>query len=155
MNASRPQHIICAVRGKPESRETVTRAIDLAVESGAKLTFFYAIDAEFQAQAAIGSPLSVVYRELLEMARFTMLILCDRALRRGVAHVDYVLREGNVRSQLRKFVTETQAELLVMGMPAQGPGRPAFRSAELEAFGTQLEREGNLRVVQVMPSEPR
>ena len=74
---SEPERIVCAVRGSPESRATVTRAIDLALESGARLTFCYVVDAEFQAQAAIGSPLSVVYRELISMSEFTLLILKD------------------------------------------------------------------------------
>ena len=39
--------IVCAVRGGPKSRETVTRAIEMALERGAKLTFFHVIDAEF------------------------------------------------------------------------------------------------------------
>ncbi len=40
MSDSKIRHIICAVRGGPESRETVSHAIDLALESSARLTFF-------------------------------------------------------------------------------------------------------------------
>ncbi|HSR31302.1 MAG TPA: universal stress protein, partial [Anaerolineae bacterium] len=103
------QHIVCAVRGSPQSRATVTHAIDLALEYGARLTFFYVVDVEFQAQAAIGSPLSVIYQELTQMAKFSMLILCDRAQRRGVQRVDYLIREGNVRKQLLQYAAETRA----------------------------------------------
>ena len=95
MTKEKPQHIICAVRGGPESRETVDKAIDLALMHGARLTFLHILDAEFLEYATIG-PLSVVYRELNEMGTFTMLILCDRAERRGVERVDYVLPEGNI-----------------------------------------------------------
>ena len=48
--AEKPDHIVCAVRGSPQSRATVTRAIDLALEHDARLTFFYAVDAEFLAR---------------------------------------------------------------------------------------------------------
>jgi nucleotide-binding universal stress UspA family protein len=149
MGSQTPKHIVCAVRATRQSRETVTKAIDLALEHGAYLTFFYVVDAEFHAQTAIGSPLSVIYNELVNMSEFLMLILCDRAQRRGVSKVDYVIREGNVRKQLRQLAIETHADMLVMGRPTRGPGRPTFKPAEFEAFVTGLEEEGNLRVVLV------
>ncbi len=148
---SKPRHIICAVRGGPESRDTVTRAIDLALESGARLTFFHVMDAEFLEHATVG-PLSVVYHELVEMGTFAMLILCDRAQRRGVAQVDYIVQEGNIRRQLRQFAIETRAKMMVMGRPTRSPGRNVFKAEEFEAFVAELEREGNLHIVQVTPS---
>jgi nucleotide-binding universal stress UspA family protein len=147
----RSAHILCAVRGSPQSRETVSRAINLALEAGARLTFFYAVDVEFQAQAAIGSPLSVVYRELVEMSEFTMLILKDRAERRGVAQVDSIIREGEVRAQLLDLVCEEQPDALVLGWPLRGAGRPAFKPDEFRAFVADLQKEGDLRV-EVVPA---
>jgi len=151
MVETKPQHIICAVRGGPESRETVTYAVDLALESGAALTFLRIMDAEFLEHATVG-PLSVVYSELQEMGQFAMLILCDRAQRRGVSQVDCVVREGNIRKQLRQFAIETHAEVLVMGRPTRSPGRNVFKPAEIDAFAADLEREANLRIQLVSPS---
>lgn len=145
------QHIICAVRGGPESRATVTRAIDLALESGASLTFVRVMDAEFLEHATVG-PLSVVYNELQEMGQFAMLILCDRARRRGVSEVGCVVREGNIRKQLRQFAIETHAQVLVMGRPTRSPGRNVFKAAEIDAFAANLEREASLRIELVSPS---
>jgi nucleotide-binding universal stress UspA family protein len=146
------KQIICAVRGGPESRDTVTTAIDLALESGARLTFFRVMDAEFLEYATIG-PLSIVYNELYEMGKFAMLIVCDRATRRGVAQVDCVVREGNIRRQLRQFAIEGQAEVIVMGRPTRSPGRNVFRPADFDAFVAELEEEANVRVVAVTPSQ--
>ncbi|GAB4535746.1 MAG: hypothetical protein Kow0063_20340 [Anaerolineae bacterium] len=151
MASTTPTHIICAVRGGPESRDTISRAIDLAVESGARLTFFHVMDAEFLGYATVG-PLSVVYHELVEMGTFAMLILCDRAQRRGVAHVDYIVREGNIHKQLCQFALETRAEMMVMGRPTRSPGRNVFKVDEFQEFVADLERQGNLRIVQVTPS---
>ncbi len=150
MGSGVPQHIICAVRGGPESRKTVTHAIDLALQLGARLTFFRVMDAEFLKHATVG-PLSIVYRELHEVARFAMWILCDRARRRGVAEVDYVVREGDIRAQLRLMARETRAEILVMGRPTRSPGSNVFKVAEFDAFVARLEQEGNLRVIIVTP----
>ena len=151
MTDLKPKHVICAVRGGAESRDTVTRAIELALESGTRLTFLHVMDAEFLQHATVG-PLSVVYNELAEMGTFAMMILRDRAQRRGVTEVDYVVREGNIRKQLLQFAIETHAEVLVMGYPTRGPGRNVFEAGELDAFMAELERQGHIRVIQVTPA---
>ncbi len=148
MYAQKLLQILCAVRGGKESRQTVTRAIDLALEARARLTFFHVMDAEFLEHATIG-PLSVVYNELREMGEFAMLILCDRAQRRGVENVDYILREGNIRKQLYQIAIETQAEIMVVGRPTRSPGRNVFRSEDIDSFSAELEEMGNLQVILV------
>jgi len=145
------RQVVCAVRGGPESRETAKRAIAVALESGARLTFFHVMDAEFLGYATHGT-LRVVYHELLEMGKFVMLILCDRARARGVADVDYVLWEGNVRTQLRKLAVETGAEVIVIGRPTKSSTKNLFKAAEFDAFVAGMEQEGNLRVIQVQPA---
>ncbi len=144
--------IICAVRGGPESRDTVTHAIDLALQLRARLTFFRVMDAEFLNHATIG-PLRVVYGELREVAKFAMLILCDRAQRRGVTHVDYVISEGNVREKLRLQAAEARGDILVMGRPIRSPGSNVFKAEEYDAFVADLERETGVRVISVSPSQ--
>lgn len=148
MSERKPRQILCAVRGGPESRQTVTKAIDLALEYEARLTFFHAMDAEFLEHATIG-PLSVVYSELREMGEFTMLILCDRAERRGVEKVDFIVREGNVRKQLFDIAIETKAELMVMGRPTRSPGSNVFKPGNIEAFVAAMAEEGNLDILLV------
>lgn len=145
------KQIICAVHGGPESRETVIRAISLALESGGRLTFFHVMDAEFLGYATVGT-LRVAYHELEEMGKFVMLILCDRARARGVAQVDYILRKGNVRKQLRQLAIETGAEVMVMGRPTRSPTKNIFKPGEFDAFVADLEREGNLSVIPVSPA---
>jgi nucleotide-binding universal stress UspA family protein len=146
-----PKQIVCAVRGGPESRATVSHAINLALDDNARLTFFHAVDAEFLEYATVG-PLSIVYQELIEMGKFAMMILCDRAQRRGVSQVDYVLREGNIRKNLFQFAVETRATVMVMGRPTRSPGRNVFKSEEFDNFIAELERERNLRIIKVAVS---
>jgi nucleotide-binding universal stress UspA family protein len=152
MSPDTVKHIVCAVRGRPESRTTVTRAVDLALEHQAHLTFLHMIDAEFLEHATV-APLSVVYKELVEMARFAMLILCDRAQRRGVRAVDYIVMEGNIRKQLRQFAIDTQADLMIMGAPTPGPGKNVFKQEELKQFIREMEQESNLRIIQIAPTD--
>jgi nucleotide-binding universal stress UspA family protein len=145
------QHVICALRGGPESRETVSSAIDLALETGARLTFFHVVDAEFLGYTSIG-PLSIAYHELLEMAEFAMRVLCDWAQRRGVVQADCILREGNIRNELRRLAVETHAEVMVMGRPRRDSGRNVFSPNQFKAFIAELDLGGDLRTVQITPS---
>jgi hypothetical protein len=108
------------------------------------------MDAEFLNHATI-APLSVVYRELDEMAHFAMLILCDRAQRRRVKQVDCAVRQGNIRKQLRQFVIEAQADVLVMGRPTRSPGSNVFKPVEFDLFVAELEQAANVRIVTVTP----
>lgn len=148
MTSPPTRQIVCAVRGGAQSRDTVERAIAVALQSGSRLTFFHVMDAEFLGYATHGS-LRVVYHELLEMGRFIMMILCDRARARGVAHVDYLLRQGNVRGRLHDCAVETEADLMVMGRPAKSSRKNLFKAADFSAFVAELEKAGNLRVIQV------
>jgi nucleotide-binding universal stress UspA family protein len=143
------KQILCAVRGGPESRETVTHAVDLALETGAKLTFFHVMDAVFLGQAAIGRTLSGIYNELHEMGKFAMLILVDRAQRRGVENVDFIIREGNIRKQLMQIAIETKAEIMIVGRPTRSPTSNVFKMGEIEAFAKDLAKVGSLKVVVV------
>jgi nucleotide-binding universal stress UspA family protein len=151
MNSVTPKLIVCAVRGGPESRSTVSRAIDLALEHQAHLTFLHILDAEFLEYATIG-PLSLVYAEMVEMGTFAMLILCDRARRRGLECVDYQVLEGNIRKQLLKYAIDTHAEIIVMGKPTRSPGRNVFKPEEFLEFTNEMERDGKLTILQVTPS---
>lgn len=141
--------ILCAVRGGPESRETVTHAVNLAIETGAKLTFFYAMDATFLGQATMLRTLSGIYAELMEMGKFAMMILVDRAQRRGVKNVDYIIREGNVRKQLKQIANDTHAEVMILGRPTRGPTSNIFKLNEIEDFAEELAQEGDLKVIVV------
>lgn len=154
MTELEPKHIICAVRGGAESRETVSRAIDLALTNSARLTFLHVMDAEFLQYATIG-PLSVVYNELVEMGTFAMMILYDRAQRRGVTNVDYVVQEGSIRKQILQFAIATHGEVLVMGHPTRSPGRNVFETSELDDFMAEIERVGHIQVIQVMPGDSK
>ena len=142
------KHIVCAVRGHPESRITITRSVDLALEHRARLTFVHVIDAEFLEHATV-KPLSVVYGELVEMARFAMLILCDRAQRRGVQEVDFIVLEGDVSKQLRQFAIDTKADLMIMGTPIPGPGKNIFKQEELKKLIREMEERGDIQIIQI------
>jgi nucleotide-binding universal stress UspA family protein len=152
MNSSKRKikKIICAVRGIPESRATITHAIDLAVKHNAKLTFFLVIEAEFFGSATpTMSSLSTLYRQLEAMSQFAMLILVDRAERRGVEQVDFEIRKGNIPREIRKFALTSEAEVLVIGRPVSPARRAVFKAVKFDEFIAELEREAHLKIIPV------
>jgi len=141
MNDEGIRHILCAVRGVPKSRETVTKAIDLALENNARLTFMHVADAEFLTTSgpAIIS-LQSVYKQLHELGEFTMLVLCDRAQRRGVENVDSIVREGKLISQLKLILAELNPDMLVIGKAAnKAVSTRAIKVEEFEKFIDEIE----------------
>jgi len=146
------KHILCALRGRPESRDTVTHAIDLAIENDARLTFIHINDAEFMGPAGPTlSSLKVVYQQLYEMGEFMMLILVDRAIRRGVSHADYIVRQGKTPEELQKIVHETQADTLILGRPVGRSSTDVFKPQEFERFVHGLEKEAGIKVISISP----
>lgn len=155
MKEQKPRHVLCAVRGGQESRNTVTRAIDLALAYDARLTFFHVLDAEFLGSASLTmAPMSSIYQQLREMGTFTMLILCDRASRRGVTLVDYKIDQGNIRQVLLQTAVETHADILVMGRPVRSPGSNVFAKEEFETFVRELEEYTDPHIIVVSPEVP-
>ncbi len=152
MTDQKPKHILCAVRGGQESRNTVIRAIDLALEYKSRLTFFHILDAEFLGAASLTmTPVRSIYQQLHEMGEFTMLILCDRASRRGVTNVDYKVQEGDIKLFLRQIALETHADIMVMGKPVRSPGSNVFTQEEFTDFIKTLEEDTDPHIIVVSP----
>ncbi|MFQ5855249.1 MAG: universal stress protein [Anaerolineae bacterium] len=144
--AKRP-HIVCAARGGNGSRPAVTRAIALAKERDAGLTFLFVVDAEFLSHAIIGPP-SVVHQQLRDMGEFIMATLQAKALESGVT-ADFAVREGRVREQIRQYLEDNDVEVLVMGRPVEETDAATFDAGTVSNFAAALEHETGVEVVLV------
>jgi RNase H-fold protein (predicted Holliday junction resolvase) len=67
--------------------------------------------------------------------------------------VEFLIHEGDVRAQLLSLIREMQPDLLVLGWPMRGEGRPRFKPDEFRAFVAELERVGNTQI-EVTPPPP-
>lgn len=145
--------VLCAVRGGPESRNTVVRAIDLALEHNAHLTFLHILDAEFLGGVSLTmAPVRSIYQQLQEMGNFTMSVLCDRATLRGVAHVDYQVKSGNIKQLLHQAAVETHADIIVIGKPVRSPGSNVFTPQDFKTFIETLNAEIHPEIIVVSPA---
>jgi nucleotide-binding universal stress UspA family protein len=138
-----PKHILCAVRSRPGAEETVQRAINLALESGAKLTFCQIVDTDFVDRFSLrGSSRKAAYQEITEMAEFALMMIRDQAKREGVSDVDTVIRTGGVRRTLHQLVDELGIDMLVLGRPKKMATQDVFNQKRLDAFVAGFEEKG-------------
>ncbi|MCZ7574686.1 MAG: universal stress protein [Ardenticatenaceae bacterium] len=141
--------IICAIRGGSDSKSTVATAIDLARTTGLTLHFLYVVNLDFLERTS-SSRVQTISTEMEQMGDF--ILMSAQATRHGVTHVECLIREGDIRKQLRRIARETHANVMVMGRPVRSPGSNVFKPGEFAAFVAELEHIGDLRVVQVTPS---
>jgi nucleotide-binding universal stress UspA family protein len=143
MNDDKRHHILCAVRSRPSSEQTAARAIELALEQNARLTFFHALETRFLDKlSASSSSRKGAYEELAEMLEFTLSILADQARAKGVKEVDFIIRQGDFREELLQLIREMHMDILVIGRPRRGPGQATFTEVEINAFLAELQALG-------------
>jgi nucleotide-binding universal stress UspA family protein len=149
MTSSETQpHIVCAARGGQHIQPSVKRAIELACESNARLTFLYILDIEFMKHTSLGRT-SLIFDALDKMGEFMMLRLCEYAAEGGCANADYAIRHGKVREEIKAYLAETRPGLLVLGRPNHGPEHeepPAFEHEGIVRFAEEITRETGVRV---------
>jgi nucleotide-binding universal stress UspA family protein len=151
MQSRNINRIFCAVRGVPQSRSTVTKAIDLALKYQARLTFIHINNADFlMAAGPTMTSLPKVIKQMRNLSEFTMVVLCDRAERRGVEEVDYILREGRILPQLYELLADKSPDLLVIGRPVEDrPEISMLKAADIDDFIQDVEDNLDIMVVPV------
>jgi nucleotide-binding universal stress UspA family protein len=148
MNSESQMHIVCAARGGRRIQPSVNRAIELAREGNARLTFLYVLDVEFMKHTIYGRT-DVVFDELDKMGEFMMIRLCEYASERGCAKSDYVIRHGQVREEIQSYLLEARPDVLVLGRPQRDPDHeapPAFESEGIVRFAEELTQKTGVRV---------
>jgi len=109
-------NIVCATRGGEASRTTEDKAIGIARESGARLTFLYVVDTSFAAEQATSEvELDMMATDLRHIGELILKRVREKAAEAKVeAAVE--LREGAVSEEIEKYVTEhPEVDLLVVG----------------------------------------
>jgi len=107
--------IVCAVRGGPDSRQTIEKAIGLAKESGLPLIFLYIVNIDFLDHAMVGQ-VQIITQEIRQMGEFILLTAQMTARKEGV-EAQRIIREGKVTQQLSEYCHEIGADYLILGRP--------------------------------------
>lgn len=135
-------HIVCATRGGQGSRAAQSLAVQIARESGARLTFLYIVD--MHALGEVDEKLTAaVYAELRWLGRAMLRVAKQRGEQLGL-DVDLAIREGTVWEAMARFVRENTASLLVLGAPRGTSNR--FGDDAIETFARAIEVETGVPV---------
>jgi nucleotide-binding universal stress UspA family protein len=137
--------IVCAIRGGPASQPTITRAIDLAKETGLLLHFLYVVNLDFLSQTAT-SRVHTISEEMAEMGKFILLMAQDTAARQGISATD-VVRHGNIAEEVIGLCHELEADYLVLGKPRAEREDTVFTHEMLQQFVARTEEQTGARVV--------
>ncbi len=147
-NDQEQMHIVCAARGGRRIQPSVNRAIELACNYDARLTFLYVLDVEFLKFTTVGHT-EMVFDELDKMGEFMMIRLCEYAAQGGCAKADYAIRHGEIRREIMNYLMETQPDILVLGRPrdaSEEEAPPAFEDEGILQFAEEIRRRTGVQV---------
>lgn len=145
------EHIVSAARGGRRRQASVNRAIEMACENEAQLTFLYVLDLDFMKNTSMGRP-DFVFDELDKMGEFMMIRLVEYAQEEGCENADFIIRHGQIRDEIIAYLRETQPDLLVLGRPQQADmdeAPPAFEVDGITEFAQKVTEETGVQVILV------
>ena len=131
--------ILCATRGGEASYRTQDKAIALAKERGDTLLFLYVADLHFLDKTAASIVVDVA-REIEHMGEFLLAMAQERARKQGIES-SYLLRQGDVREEIKTAAVEEGATMVVLGQAAGDEPECAFPPATLVKFAEEIEAE--------------
>lgn len=133
--------ILCPVRGTRRSEKTINRAIELALEGNACLSFLFILDLEFLGHATVAK-IKLMTDELRETGLFVLDFVGARARRRGVEQVDTHVLEGTVDDVIPRAAADLEATTVVMGRPIRTPGVTNLSKRRIEDLVATLRETG-------------
>jgi len=141
--------ILCPTRGGEGSYRTQDAAIAMARERGDELVFLFVVDLDFLNKTESAVRPDVVAQEMRHLGEFLLIMAQERAQKQGV-EAGYVLREGDVRAEIKAAAVEEGATMVVLGRAAEQEPERAFAPGRLLEFATEIEAETGIetRVVQ-------
>jgi nucleotide-binding universal stress UspA family protein len=142
-------NIVCATRGGAGSRAVQQAAITYARERGTGLVFLFVIDTS-SLENEEAEMVAAVRDELLFLGQTLLRIAKKRAANYQVK-AEIIVRDGNVKQQISKFLDESSAELLLLGAP-RGTTDTIFGDDVIEQFAESIHRDTGVEVEIIRPA---
>ena len=137
--------ILCAIRGGPDSDQTIKYAVSLAKEQNARLIFLYVVCLKFFVSSSSVRSEGIA-KGLSRMGEFVLLMAQAKAATEGVV-ADTFVRQGNILEQIGVACEEMSAETLIMGKPRAGNKESFFDTEKQTSFAKKLEDEYRVKVI--------
>jgi nucleotide-binding universal stress UspA family protein len=142
-------NIVCATRGGAGSRAVQQAAVTYARERGSTLVFLFVIDTS-SVDSEEAELVTAVHEELHFLGQTLLRIAKKRAANYQVK-AEIVVRNGNVKDQITKFLDESSAELLLLGAP-RGTTDRTFGDDVIEQFAEAIHRDTGVEVEIIRPA---
>lgn len=143
--------IVCATRGGEAGRRTQERAIALAKERRAELTFLCVFDPS--SIGPLNGPMAVaVEKEQQWLSRALLGTAQARAQKEGV-DAGAEVRSGPVLETIKAFLREVKASTLVIGESRMNSALAAFRLGKVHHFAERVKEDAGVDVIVVTPEE--
>lgn len=139
--------VVCAIRGGPQSRQTINEAIELASSTGLPLYLLFVVNLDFLSQST-STRINLISKEMHEMGEFILLTAQSRAESRDV-RTERVVRHGNVAEEIITLSREIEADYVVLGRPRLEHEENVFSTDHLKNFSQRIETESEAKVVVV------
>ncbi|MCA9932386.1 MAG: universal stress protein [Anaerolineales bacterium] len=140
--------IVCATRGGEGSRAVQLQAIQRSLDREKRLIFLYVTDTH-TAGDVDQDLLTAVHAELDWMGNTLLRVAQQRAQLAGLDS-DIAILHGDVREEIGRFLSESQAELLLLGAP-RGTSANVFGDDAVEQFAATIQEKTLVPVEVVRP----
>jgi nucleotide-binding universal stress UspA family protein len=137
--------IVCAIRGGPDSKPTIAKAIELSQETGFSLYFLYVVNLDFLTHTS-STRVHTISQEMEQMGEFILLSAQTEAANQGVI-AEGVVRHGNVGEEIVEVCHEFDAAYLVIGHPKLQDEESVFTRDRLQQFIEATEEQTGAEVV--------
>jgi len=132
--------ILCPTRGGEGSCHTQDAAIAMARQQGDELVFLYVVDLDFLNKTERAVRPDVVAEEMRHLGEFLLSMAQERARDQGV-DAQYILREGDVATEIKAAAVDEGATVVVLGHAAPDDPTRAFAPEGLLRFAQEIENE--------------
>ena len=139
--------ILCALRGGPESENTIAYAVTMAEKEEARLIFLYVVNLDLIPSSSRSRAMSIA-DELSHMGEFVLLMAQAQAAVEGIFS-DLFVRRGNVPEQIFMACQEMEIETLIMGKSQAENGESLFDEESQDEFIKKIEEEAGIKVIRV------
>lgn len=137
--------ILCAIRGGPSSRPTITTSIQLAQETGEIIYFLYVVNLDFLTHSS-SSKTNHISQELHDMGEFILLSAQEQADQAGV-QAEGVIREGRVVEEIITFCEERKPLYVILGRPEEEGEDNLLSMERLQIFADRIKEASQAQVI--------
>lgn len=129
--------ILCAIRGGPSSRPTISTSIQLAQETGEIIYFLYVVNLDFLTHSS-SSKTNNISHEIHDMGEFILLSAQEQAIKAG-AQAEGVIREGRVVDEIVTYCEEESPLFVILGRPEEEGEDNLLSIERLQGFADRIK----------------